>query len=264
MIELRALKDLAELRSCVELQNATWGEGYSEVAPTSVLQVSQKTGGFLGGAFVGDTLVGFIYSLFANFEDTICHWSHMLAVHSSARGEGLGRRLKLFQREALLTRGINTVFWTFDPMVAQNAPLNLNRLGANILTYVPNMYGADTGSLLHVGGETDRFIVRWDLESQRTHRAVEGGLRFNSKQAPKKDCLIARPGPGSVSKEMPSGDEVFIEIPGELTDSTEEDVDLVQWRATVRNAFMKYLRRGYAVQNLYRGTNTCYYFLTRS
>ena len=50
MIELRALKDLAELRSCVDLQNATWGEGYSEAAPTSVLQVSQKTGGFFEAA----------------------------------------------------------------------------------------------------------------------------------------------------------------------------------------------------------------------
>jgi len=262
-MELRTLKDLTDLRSCVALQHATWGEG-AEVVPTSVLQVSQKTGGFLGGAFVGDTLVGFIYSLFANFEDTICHWSHMLAVDSSAQGEGLGRRLKLFQREELLTRGISTVFWTFDPMVAQNAHLNLNRLGATVLTYVPNMYGADTGSLLHVGGETDRFIVCWDLESRRTRRAMEGDFRSDSKQVPKEDCLVARPGPEPTSKEIPSGDEVFIEIPGELTDSTEADVDLVQWRATVRNAFMRYLRRGYAVQNLYRGTNTCYYFLTRS
>ena len=264
MIEFRTLETLDEMRSCVKLQHATWGEGFSDVVPASVLRISQKTGGLLGGAFAGETLVGFVYSLFANFEDTISHWSHMLAVQSSARGEGLGRRLKLFQREKLLTRGIRTVFWTFDPMVARNAHLNLNRLGATVLRYVPNMYGSDTGSPLHVGGETDRFIVRWDLESQKTHRAMERTSRQNMMQAPEEACVVSRPGSEPRSEELPSGNEVFIEIPWDLNAPATMDIDLVKWRTTVRDAFMKYLRRGYAVRSLHCDTNTCYYFLSRS
>ncbi len=267
MAHLRSLASLEELRACVALQRTTWGEGFYDVVPASILQVSQKIGGFVAGAFEDDELVGFVYSLLGRFEGTLAHWSHMLAVHPSARGRGLGRRLKLFQRQELLGDGIDTIFWTFDPLVAQNAHLNLNRLGASVLRYVPNMYGADTGSPLHAGGETDRFIVRWELEGRRTRRAVDGEFVQPRTGILEEHCVVPRPETGEMpSRDLPGGDEVFIEIPTDLGAHVANADDLVRWRTTIRHACMTYLRRGYAVQSLFRDTEAdrCYYFMRRS
>ena len=92
-------------------------------------------------------------------EGQLVHWSHMLAVERAYRDHGLGRRLKECQRELLRELGVDTIYWTFDPLVARNAHLNLNRLGTTVREYVPDMYG-DTGSPLHTFG-TDRFVVAW-------------------------------------------------------------------------------------------------------
>ncbi len=266
MTTLRHLSSLADFRACVQLQRDTWGEGFSDVVPASLLQVSQKIGGLLAGAFEGEDLVGFVYSLLAMHEGRIAHWSHMLAVHESARGMGLGRRLKLFQREALLGHGVDTVFWTFDPMVARNAHLNINRLGAVVVRYVANMYGDETGSPLHAGGETDRFIVRWDLESQRTKWAVEGELAPQYAGYPDDQNAIEAPelGGGTLF-ELPEGDEVFVEIPADLAAAVAAGPDLRAWRDNVRRAFAEYLRRGYDVQSLYRdaASQRCFYYLRR-
>lgn len=265
MVEFRHLESLADFQECVDLQRTTWGENFSDVVPRSLLQVSQKVGGLLAGAFEGETMIGFVYSLLGAFEGSAMHWSHMLAVHPDSRGKGLGRRLKLFQREELLKSGIDTVFWTFDPMVAANAHLNLNRLGATILRYVPNMYGGNTGSPLHAGGETDRFIMRWELNSQRAKWAIdEANARAPSRRFDENSVVESPTAASEV--DLPGGDEVWIEVPSDLSRPSVSEAELVQWRQTVRNAFMTYLRRGYAVQSLHRDTNAdrSYYFLRRA
>ena len=269
MTEFRPLETLEELRTCVRLQETTWGKGFSDIVPTSVLQVSQKVGGLAGGAFEDGRMIGFVYSLLGRFEGVLCHWSHMLAIEPSARGRGLGRALKLYQRESVLADGIPVIFWTFDPLVARNAHLNLNRLGARVLRYVPNMYGADTGSPLHAAGETDRFIVRWDLDGPETRRALdEGSARSASRLAapiPDPACVVPRPGGDPAGGgELPRGDVVFVEIPADV-ESLPPDGPLVRWRETVRGAFLTYLGRGYAVESLLRNPSAdrCFYLLRR-
>jgi predicted GNAT superfamily acetyltransferase len=79
-------------------------------------------------------------------------------VRDHLRDAGLGRRLKECQRQELLRRNIHEMYWTYDPLVAKNAHLNLNVLGATVARYVPDMYG-DTGSPLHHGLATDRLVV---------------------------------------------------------------------------------------------------------
>ena len=270
MTEFRALETLDDLRACVRLQRTTWGEEFADIVPASVLQVSQKVGGFAGGAFEDGRLIGFVYSLIGRFEGVTAHWSHMLAVRPSARGRGLGRGLKLFQREAVRSSGIDTIFWTYDPMVARNAHVNLNRLGATVLRYVPNMYGSDTGSPLHAGGDTDRFIVRWDLDGPDTRRALsDGSARSADRLAvPLPDPARVVPQPNGVKETgdgLPGGDEVFVEIPANV-ESLPPDTSLVRWRETVRDAVLTYLRRGYEVQSLVANleADRCFYVLRRS
>jgi predicted GNAT superfamily acetyltransferase len=127
-----------------------------------LLSVSQKVGGLVAGAFsdAGD-LVGFVFGLTGLRGGRIVHWSHMLAVDPDYRDRGVGRRLKLYQRECLRAAGVDRMYWSFDPLVARNAHLNLNRLGVLVEDYVTDMY-ADTGSDLHAFG-TDRFVASWPV-----------------------------------------------------------------------------------------------------
>src|SRR5207248_178956 len=81
--------------------------------------------------------------------------SHMTGVLSNCRDRGVGRMLKLFQRDEALSRGIRLIQWTFDPLELRNAHFNLNRLGAICRQYLPNLYGTTT-SPLHRGLATDR------------------------------------------------------------------------------------------------------------
>jgi len=68
-------------------------------------------------------------------------YSHMLAVKAEHRNAGLGRRLKLFQREDALARNFELMEWTFDPLEIKNAYLNLEKLGAIARRYNVNQYG---------------------------------------------------------------------------------------------------------------------------
>jgi predicted GNAT superfamily acetyltransferase len=97
----------------------------------------------------------------------------MTAVLSEYRDRGVGRQLKLFQRQDALERRIGLVEWTFDPLEMRNAHFNLMRLGAVVRTYHPNFYGITT-SPLHGGMPTDRLVAEWWLRSPRVERIVAG------------------------------------------------------------------------------------------
>jgi predicted GNAT superfamily acetyltransferase len=165
-IEVRPLRTHDEFARCVELQNDVWGAEFSERVPAALLKVTQRIGGIAAGAFDGADLLGFVFGMTGLEDDRLVHWSDMLAVREDMRDHGIGRRLKAYQRDTLRERGIARMYWTFDPLVSRNAHLNINRLGARVTEYVPNMYGGDTSSVLHRGLGTDRFIVSWDLDDE--------------------------------------------------------------------------------------------------
>lgn len=156
--------------ACVRLQEATWGAGFAERVPTAILRVAADYGGVLIGAFpqgqASDpgAMVGFVFGLAGIRDGHSVHWSDMLAVLPLHRGRGLGVALKFAQRDRLLALGVETMHWSFDPMEAVNARLNLNRLGARGVRFVPAMYGEST-STLHQGIGTDRLVASWDLRA---------------------------------------------------------------------------------------------------
>ncbi|HLX08157.1 MAG TPA: hypothetical protein VKY89_09895 [Thermoanaerobaculia bacterium] len=180
-VTLRQLAGHDDYHACFELQLATWGRDFQEGVPPSVLKISQRVGGIAAGAFAADgRLLGFVYGLTgvrptarpAPGRPELLHWSHMLAVAPEARDLGLGRRLKLYQRELLLPLGVEVVEWTYDPLEARNAHLNLNRLGAEVVAYVEDMYQGEMGSELARGIGTDRFIVAWRIAGEDVRRAL--------------------------------------------------------------------------------------------
>lgn len=170
-IEVRHCTTLAEFAECVRLQQSTWGEDI--VVPSAMFVVAQETGGQILGAFEGSRLVGFTMALAAIHGLTPFLHSHMTAVLPEFQNRGVGRRLKLLQREDALARGIRLVEWTFDPLDLKNAYFNLVRLGAVARRFIPNCYGI-TDSPLHSGLPTDRLLAEWWLDSPRVQAILEG------------------------------------------------------------------------------------------
>jgi predicted GNAT superfamily acetyltransferase len=175
---IEAASSLADFERCVELQLAVWGYSDGDLIPKRVFIVASRIGGQVIGAFDRDVMVGFAMSLPGYRDGKSYLHSHMLAVLPEYRNAGLGRRLKLAQRDDALARGFDLMEWTFDPLEIKNAHLNIVRLGAIARRYMPNFYGPST-SPLQGGLPTDRLVAEWWLRSARVRRTL-GELNDNS------------------------------------------------------------------------------------
>ncbi|HWJ49117.1 MAG TPA: GNAT family N-acetyltransferase, partial [Candidatus Udaeobacter sp.] len=173
-IELRRCHGIEEFRACVALQKEVWNFSDAELVPLRMFVVADKVGGQVLGAFEGDVMVGFALSVPGTRTGHMYLHSHMLAVRKEYRNGGLGRRLKLMQREDALARGIELIEWTFDPLEIKNAYLNIERLGAIARRYNINQYGI-TSSPLQGGLPSDRLIAEWWLKSKRVTTLLETG-----------------------------------------------------------------------------------------
>jgi predicted GNAT superfamily acetyltransferase len=171
---LRPCQELHELQAFVQLQKEVWNFSDAELVPLRMFVVAQKIGGQVIGAFDGEQLVGFAFSI-PGFRDgrTYLH-SHMLAVRQTYRNSGLGRRLKLLQREDAIARGFELMEWTFDPLEIKNAYLNIEKLGAIARRYTVNQYGI-TSSPLQGGLPSDRLVAEWWLKSDRVEQLLRTG-----------------------------------------------------------------------------------------
>ena len=173
-IEIRTLTQQDEFVSAVALQQAIWGFTDVELLPVRLFVVASKVGGVVIGAFDGQRMVGFSLGIpgIKPGGHSFLH-SNMLGVLPEYHNHGLGRAMKLKQREEALAIGFPLIEWTFDPLETKNAYFNVERLGAIVRRYVPNQYGT-TSSPLHGGLPTDRCIAEWWLESDRTLTALRG------------------------------------------------------------------------------------------
>jgi predicted GNAT superfamily acetyltransferase len=173
-VVVRHCHGLDELRACVTLQKEVWNFTDADLVPLRLFVVAQKVGGHVMGAFAGSEMIGFALSVPGTRSGHIYLHSHMLAVRKDHRNSGLGRRLKLLQREDALERGIELIEWTFDPLEIKNAYLNIEKLGAVARRYNINQYGI-TSSPLQGGLPSDRLIAEWWLKSKRVETLMATG-----------------------------------------------------------------------------------------
>ncbi len=173
-ITVRKCESINEFKACVALQKEVWNFDDVDLVPLRLFVVGQKIGGQIIGAFDGAELVGFAFSIPGARAGRAYLHSHMLAVRNNWRNYGLGRRMKLAQRDDALRRGFELIEWTFDPLEIKNAHLNLVRLGAIARRYSVNHYG-DSSSPLQGGLPTDRLVAEWWLKSKRVVNFLDHG-----------------------------------------------------------------------------------------
>jgi len=254
-LQIRDFNSHEDRANCVALQELTWGTGFTEKVPAAMLLVAQKLGGVTAGAFADDgTMLGFVFGVTGIKDGKVVHWSDMLAVRPEAQGMHLGERLKEYQRDKCRELGIETIYWTFDPLVARNAHLNLNRMGARAVEFVAAMYGEGTNSPLQGDMPTDRLVIDWAVDP--------------AKAAPPLETLPDQL-PLAVGDEAREGDlvdspHVGIRVPRDITALATRDIAAARrWRFATRRAFAHYLLHGYTVRGFVADARGGTYLLSR-
>src|SRR5664279_4688824 len=173
-LALRNCDTLEEFRACVALQQEVWGFSDAELVPLRIFSLAPKIGGQVVGAWEGNSLVGFAMAIPGNRNGRPYLHSHMVAVKEGHRNTGLGRKIKLFQREDAIAHGYELMEWTLDPLEIKNAYFNLERLGAIARRYNVNQYGI-TNSPLQGFLPTDRLVAEWWMTSRRVEAVLVNG-----------------------------------------------------------------------------------------
>jgi predicted GNAT superfamily acetyltransferase len=229
------------------VEREVWGSADVDVVPSAMFVVAQETGGQVLGAFdlaADGAMVGFTLAVAAFHGERRYLHSHMTAVRESYRNRGVGRMLKLFQRQDAMERGIELVEWTFDPLELRNAHFNLVRLGAIARRYLPNVYGITT-SPLHSGMPTDRLVAEWWLASPRVERRVSAGL----------------------SEAMTSSrkDAVRVEVPRNIEEIKRRSLsEAIHVQTHIREEFQKLFAQGYAATGIEFSQEKGSYLLERN
>jgi predicted GNAT superfamily acetyltransferase len=261
-ITYRDLTTLEDFAAVVDLEREIWGPGYDEVVPVPILAVTVMRGGILIGAFDADPssvpgssqgstdgrMIGFVYSLAGIKHGQPTQWSHMAGVLEGYRGEGVGRELKLFQRERTLAMGLDLIEWTYDPMQAMNAHLNFAKLGVVAEEYEVNVYGTSS-SPLHAGNPTDRFVAEWKIRDPRVVLRLGGAaplapvLTLEPALRTKATGQWLEPAAPDLSIDAK---RISVEIPTGFSSLLSQAPDLaLAWRMATREAFTTYFARGY-------------------
>ncbi|MEE4023534.1 GNAT family N-acetyltransferase [Gordonia sp. PKS22-38] len=230
--EIRELTDPADLDKLTRVFDDVWHPDPAN-RPVSVdmLRALSHAGNYVAGAFVGDRLAGGSVAFFAAPVGTTLH-SHMTGVSRIGRGHNVGSALKMHQRGWALARGITTITWTFDPLVARNAYFNIAKLGAAPIAYHRDFYG-DLGDELGGGDESDRLLMSWALDvplpeptDETVDDVVGAGGRMGIETTGEVPKAIAE-----------SGSPVVIPVPRDIEAMRRTDpVAASHWRTAVRDA----------------------------
>ncbi len=259
-MRIERLSTAEEFHACEKLQQSVWRSGPVEVIPLHVLVTFQRSGGLVLGAFdERDAMIGCLIGFLGwqgEADHRPKHCSHLMGVREDWRGQGVGHRLKLVQREHALAQGLDLVTWTFDPLESLNAALNITKLGGVSRTYIRDLYGATTDGL-NAGLSTDRFQVDWWIGSKRVRDRLSGERPKRSIEELKASGAsmlnpvalgsdgLPRP---STAPKPPDATTALVEIPAQIRTIKAADLALARaWREQTRELFEAGFRSGYVV-----------------
>jgi predicted GNAT superfamily acetyltransferase len=223
-VSIRVIHELKDFQDTVTVQREVWGFSDTDLVPPRLMTVSTHIGGLVLGAYQGEQMVGFSLAMPGVKVDGKAYWhSHMTGIVPPFQNQGIGRRMKLKQREEARSAGIDLVEWTFDPLEIRNSHFNVERLGVVVRHFVRNQYGI-TSSRLHGGLPTDRLVAEWYVNSARVEAIVDRGE------------TVARLA------------ETTIEVPAQIDQWRRQDIEKArQAQDRIRNQFQQLLASGVGV-----------------
>lgn len=262
-VEVRELQRLDEVHEAAELLSLIWRTAHEEPpVPGDVLRALAHAGNYVAGAFAGPVLVGVSVAFFSDGVHRGLH-SHVAGVRPDWQGRHVGFALKQHQRAWALTRGATIITWTYDPLVRRNAFFNLNKLGAQAVAYLPDFYGPMKDGI-NAGDESDRLLVRWQLDSELVSRASVGDradIDPSDMLEDRQRCLLFQSGDGSPVSRRATGDTVLCQVPEDIATLRAAAPGLaVAWRKSLRDSMQQAFERGYQVDGM---TRTGWYVLQK-
>ena len=261
---IRRLDTPEDMVMVEDLHRFVWGGDEVDIIPGHLALALSHNGGVVLGAFDGERLIGFILG-FLGTDHTdpdrpamarLKHASHEMAVDPKYRNQGVGRALKVAQRQEVDQQGVRLITWTYDPLLSLNAQLNIRRLGAVCDTYLVNEYG-EMQDQLNRGIASDRFQVDWWITSPRVKQRLQGSrpaldlahflsagavrinqVTFSEDGLPHPSAAISRP----------DSTLAIVEIPADFPGLKARDHGLAtQWREHTREIFQSAFDAGYLV-----------------
>ena len=263
-VDVRALDDVQTLSGVDELFRTIWGPTDRNLVGVAILRALSHSGNYVVGAYDGSKLVGALIGFLGRHDDDQQLHSHILGVHPDIRDRSIGFALKEHQRAWSLARGITTVAWTFDPLVARNAYFNLTKLGAAVTRYYPNFYG-DLNDDINGHEESDRVLIEWQLDSEpaiaaSTLALAEPDIASLTSNGAVEALTVADDGLPSVKNA--SADTMLVGIPQDVVALRRNDADLAtRWRHAVREVLGSALDDGYVTAGM---TRSGYYVVQRA
>ena len=273
IVEIREPKTPEEFHSIEEIQKSAWGMKDIEVVPYRIIIAIHEAGGCVFIAYVNNEPVGFVLGFPALKNGMVYMHSHQLGVKREYWGKNIGFLLKRKQREFALSKNINLVRWTFDPLISRNAHLNFFKLGCVNDTYLVNIYGLMQDEV-NFGLPSDRFYVEWWLDSERVKSRLKGAKPPQLDELLKNNLtlinkVVYRDGIPEIDDYNVNYKDKFLllEIPSDIEFLKKKSLDLaIEWREKTREIFQTYFKRGYIVtefiSGIINGDRKSFYVLT--
>lgn len=285
-LEIKPLYALSEMKAAVELQKVYWGDDVESVIPAHMLYSLANNGGHVLAAFDGERMVGVLVGfLGTNMEEqdrpamaNLQIVSKRMVILPGYRGHGIGYKLKLAQRDIAIRQGVRLVVWTFDPLLATNAHLNIRKLGGISYRYLEDYYGTSGDGGLAKLGSSDRLQVEWWVTNRRVEERINGKRGdLSLKHYLDAETMIINP--SSVSHDglplpaetfvRPGGSLALVEIPPHFEIIQQQNPALAQaWRAHSREVFMAVLRAGFVITDFlhetFEGRERAFYLLSQT
>ncbi|MER5598834.1 GNAT family N-acetyltransferase [Streptomyces sp. NPDC002265] len=260
-VEVRELSDIPALTSAALLFADIWNTDRPPLN-SDVMRALAHAGNYVVGAFDGEELLGASVAFLGLREGPTLH-SHISGVHAGAQGRSIGFALKLHQRAWAIRRGIDSVTWTFDPLVRRNAYFNLVKLGARATEYLTDFYG-DMSDGINQGQHSDRLHLSWPLLAPHVIDLLDGvpGRRPAQPDA----AAHAEPrlvqGPDGGPQSHPTDAQAQLcWIPPDIEAVRHQDpAGAAHWRLALRTALTGALAEGYRIRTY---TRSGHYLLTR-
>lgn len=253
-LTVKMIESVRDMKFTHGIQRNVWGYRDASIIPFTQLISIQNNGGLVLGAYLNERLVGFLFGFLGRSGDKLYMFSQRMGVLPQVQSQGIGRQLKLAQREAVLAQGIDLIVWTYDPLEGKNAMLNIERLGGITRTYARDIYGR-VDNPLQSGLATDRFLVEWKLNHPHVLERLDAAQTTPSPETWEEAYRLVNYAnwgselPRPIAADLDLNDDVLlVQVPANLQAIRRRDLKVAAgWRNTTRVIFESYFARGYAV-----------------